>query len=60
MKPSSIVKSIILLLLFPLLLVNSVLHISGEEDVIRETTRPFEFDYVTWTLDALGLKAEQL
>jgi len=60
MKPSSIVKSIILLLLFPLLLVNSVLHISGEEDVIRETTRPFEFDYFTWTLDALGLKAEQL
>lgn len=60
MKQGSLVKSIIILLLFPLLLVNSVLHISGEEDVIRETTRPFEFDYVTWTLDALGLKAGQL
>ena len=60
MKKASLVKSIILLLCFPSLLVNSVLNVSGEEDVIRETTRPFEFDYVTWTLDALSLKAGQL
>ncbi len=60
MKKASIAKSIILLLCFPLLLVNSALKVSGEEDVIRETTRPFEFDYVTWTLDALSLKAGQL
>jgi hypothetical protein len=60
MKPGSIVKIIIIFLLFPILLVNSALYVSGEQDVIRKTTRPFEFDYVTWTLDALGLKAGQL
>jgi hypothetical protein len=60
MKPSFIARSIILFLLFPLLLVNSVLYVSGEKDAIRETTRPFEFDYVTWTLNAFGLKAGQL
>ena len=60
MKQATIAKSIFLLLLFPLLLVNSVLYVYREEDIIRETTRPFEFDYITWTLDALGLKAGQL
>ena len=60
MKFEFLTRIIILLLLIPLLLVGSILHVSSEEDIIRETTRPFEFDYVTWTLDALGLKAGQL
>ena len=27
---------------------------------VRDLTRPIEFDYVSWTLDALGLKLGQI
>ncbi|MGD0611570.1 MAG: hypothetical protein ABSB41_08640 [Anaerolineales bacterium] len=31
-----------------------------ETDTIRRFTRPIEFDFVTWTLDALGVKLAQV
>jgi hypothetical protein len=60
MKAISLFRRILLLLLFPFLVIGSDLVISGEKDLIREITRPAEFDYVTWTIDSLALKVGHL
>jgi hypothetical protein len=48
------------LLFFTLLLAGSNLRISIDlSDAARRFTRPVEFDYVSWTLNALGVKLGQ-
>ena len=50
----------IYLLFFTLLLSGSSLVFSSDPaDAARRYTRPFEFDFVNWTLDAFGLKLGQ-
>jgi hypothetical protein len=49
----------ILLLMMAVLLGASSVPISDPLEQVRALTRPIEFDYVTWTLDALGLKLSQ-
>ena len=60
MSKWSWVLSIILAILLPLMLISSTLNISSKDDQLRAITRPYEFDYVSWTLAALILKAGQL
>ena len=46
-------------LLAILLLTGSVLPSSGTLEGVRLYTRPIEFDFVSWTLNAFGIKLEQ-
>ena len=48
------------LLLIPIILGPSVVLQSDPIERVRAFTRPIEFDYFTWTLDALGIKFSQL
>jgi hypothetical protein len=50
----------ILLLTMVVMLGASSVPISDPLERIRALTRPIEFDYVTWTLDALGIKLGQI
>jgi hypothetical protein len=49
----------IVLLLMALLLGASTIPFSDPLEQVHALTRPIEFDYVTWTLDALGVKLGQ-
>jgi hypothetical protein len=42
------------------LLAASTLEYRGSADRVRRYTRPIEFNYVTWTIDALLVKLEQI
>lgn len=48
------------LLLFAILLTGSVLRADKIQDRVRAFTRPIEFDFVRWTLQAVWVKWEQL
>ena len=50
----------ILLLIMVLVLGASVVSRSDPLERMRALTRPIEFDYVSWTLDAIGLKLGQI
>jgi hypothetical protein len=50
----------ILLLMMVFLLGASSVPISDPLEQVHALTRPIEFDYISWTLDALGLKLGQL
>jgi hypothetical protein len=50
----------IFLILAALLLQRSVLDPSEVVEKVRAYTREIEFDYVNWTLDALGVKLDQI
>jgi hypothetical protein len=45
-----------ILLLFPILLGASTVSISDPLTRVRSFTRAIEFDYLSWTLNALGVK----
>jgi hypothetical protein len=48
------------ILFFTLLLAGSTLLVLADPtSATRRYTRPFEFDFVNWTIDALGIKLEQ-
>lgn len=49
----------LLLLLAAAFLGGSTGLLPAETDRVRRFTRPIEFDFVTWTLDALGVKLSQ-
>ena len=51
---------VILVALSIVLLGSSAVLPSDQTEQVRAYTRDIEFDYVAWTLDALGVKAEQL
>ncbi|HEX6305143.1 MAG TPA: hypothetical protein VFZ76_13195, partial [Anaerolineales bacterium] len=48
-----------ILILATLMLTSSALAASDQQARVRAFTRPLEFDYVSWTLEALGIKLEQ-
>lgn len=50
---------LLLLLLAAAFLGGSTGLVPAETDRVRRFTRPIEFDFVTWTLDALGVKLSQ-
>jgi hypothetical protein len=50
----------ILLLMMAIFLGASSVPLSDPLERVRALTRPIEFDYVTWTLDALGIKLGQI
>jgi hypothetical protein len=50
----------ILLILMMMLLGASVVSMSDPLERVQALIRPIEFDYVSWTLDALGLKLGQI
>lgn len=49
-----------ILLFMPVILGQSVVSQSDPVERVRAFTRPIEFDYLSWTLDALGVKLGQL
>ena len=49
-----------ILLLFPILLGASTVSISDPLERVRSFTRAIEFDYLSWTLNALGVKFGEL
>lgn len=49
-----------ILLFIPVMLGQSVVSQSDPVERVRAFTRPIEFDYLSWTLDALGVKLGQL
>lgn len=49
----------LILILATLMLTSSALAASDQQARVRAFTRPLEFDYVSWTLEALGIKLEQ-
>jgi hypothetical protein len=50
----------IVLLMMPFLLGASTVSASDPLEQVQALTRPIEFDYVSWTIDALGLKLGQI
>jgi hypothetical protein len=42
-----------------LVLGNATISLADVDERVRAFTRPIEFDYVSWTLDAIGVKLEQ-
>jgi hypothetical protein len=50
----------IILIMMALVLGASVATMSDPLERVRALTRPIEFDYVSWTLDALGIKLGQV
>ncbi|HTX78870.1 MAG TPA: hypothetical protein VMC62_04340 [Longilinea sp.] len=59
MKNRGIAGTIIVYLVFLFLLVRSDQYQSTFEDKVRDYTRLYEFDYVSWTLDAFWVKIQQ-
>jgi hypothetical protein len=59
MKNRGIAGTIIVYLVFLFLLVRSDPYQSTFEDKVRNYTRPYEFDYVSWTLNAFWVKNQQ-
>lgn len=54
-----IVRNLLILLLFALVQVRSEYNTTDPNERVRRYTRWQEFDYVSWTLDALRLKQQQ-
>jgi hypothetical protein len=50
----------IILIMMAMMLGSSVVSLSDPLERIGALTRPIEFDYVSWTLDAFGLKLGQI
>ena len=42
-----------------LILGDATISLADVDERVRAFTRPIEFDYVSWTLDAIGVKLEQ-
>ena len=58
-KLGHIIEILINVVLLSLLLVSSVLPPGNSEDIVRAFTRSDEFDFVSWTVDALSIKQQQ-
>ncbi|WP_322793149.1 hypothetical protein [Bellilinea sp.] len=54
-----IVRNLLILLLFALVQVRSEYNTADPNERVRRYTRWQEFDYISWTLDALRLKQQQ-
>ena len=55
-----LIETGVFILFFTFLLGGSTLLVSADPTAAaRRYTRPYEFDYVNWTLDALGIKLGQ-
>src|SRR4030065_852837 len=50
----------IILLSLPVILAASTVPISDPLEKVRAYTRAIEFDYLSWTLDALGVKLREM
>ena len=50
----------IILIMMVMMLGNSVVSMSDPLERVGALTRPIEFDYVSWTLDAFGIKLGQI
>jgi hypothetical protein len=50
----------IILIMMAMVLGASIVSMSDPLERVRALTRPIEFDYVSWTLDAVGLKLGQI
>jgi len=59
MKNRGIAGTILVYLVFLFLLLRSDQYQSTFEDKVRNYTRPYEFDYVSWTLNAFWVKNQQ-
>jgi hypothetical protein len=59
MKNRGFAGTILVYLVFLFLLVRSDQYQSTFEDKVRNYTRPYEFDYVSWTLNAFWVKNQQ-
>lgn len=52
-------RQLLLILILAVLLTTSVIPLDDPTKQARRFTRPYEFDYITWTLDALKQKTGQ-
>ena len=59
MKITQILQTLFFVLVLALLLGGSTSIPPDQQELVRRITRPVEFDFATWTLDALWLKLSQ-